>query len=377
MKITIPSKVLKERMSFLDQVAKKRITGISYGNMRLRVDGDILSITAINQRLCVTERLTEFTSDGDLDMVIESEVILPVIKMVGSGDIELEQMEDYTLMVRYPDGELKSKAGRVEVFPIVYKNPDTEPIVLDIERFVPSIRKAAMFTRVEEFQPAMDNVCVEISGKDIFVVSTDRMNMYRHRFDNETNIPDGTVYVSTETANLLDKYARGKKGFLSIRKDDRRTYFHMDDVDIYELGFNGVYWQWRLIESIVPNGGTLTFRKAALMDSLARCQSVNNSWMNLRYDGEVLHVDSEDVLMSLSIKDRIIPSEAESDPMDICLSVDPLRRCISALSGGDITLKRCPERRCVAFSDKDDGNERVLIMESVPGDDPKAGKKRR
>ena len=370
----INSKLIGDKLSTLEQIAKKKISGLTFGDMKMSYKSGRLSITAINAKTCVTVYIDNVSGVGDGEFVINSSSIISLTKKMKSCDMDFVTEDGRNMTVTYPTGSMSFVIGRAEIFPIVYSLPDTEPMILDLSIYGKALSKAAVFTKEDNDRPALGTVIIDIIGDDVFVVSTDINNMYRLKTPNKDNWPDGRIYISGELAASLDKYIGKDAKTVSVWRNERRVYFHVENVDMYEIPYEGGFFNWRSLDKDFAFDSTLKVNRDEFRSALSRCSISDMLTLSLKVNGLMVDMIAENTFEGMTIKDTLMAQGKDGIDIDIYLSFEPVLKALSVIDSENIVIKRFSQGKFLRFMSEDNPDEWVMEMESVKLDEPKGRK---
>lgn len=370
----INSKLIGDKLSTLEQIAKKKISGLTFGDMKMSYKSGRLSITAINAKTCVTVYIDNVSGVGDGEFVINSSSIISLTKKMKSCDMDFVTEDGRNMTVTYPTGSMSFVIGRAEIFPIVYSLPDTEPMILDLSIYGKALSKAAVFTKEDNDRPALGTVIIDIIGDDVFVVSTDINNMYRLKTPNKDNWPDGRIYISGELAASLDKYIGKDAKTVSVWRNERRVYFHVENVDMYEIPYEGGFFNWRSLDKDFAFDSTLKVNRDEFRSALSRCSISDMLTLSLKVNGLMVDMIAENTFEGMTIKDTLMAQGKDGIDIDIYLSFEPVLKALSVIDSENIVIKRFSQGKFLRFMSEDNPDEWVMEMESMKLDEPKGRK---
>lgn len=359
---TIGRKELAATLATLGKISKG-IPAISFGDMSVKVDDGQLSITALNRKTCLTRRIGGLGTEGSGSFVIDSVPLLSLVKKAGDKEVSVSVEDGRNMTVACGETTMTLPIGNQDVFPRIFGAPDGEPMELDMDALSGPLGSAARFTLSDTDMPALDNVKIETRGGVVTIYSTDRNSLYRYRVPEITAWPDGDIFMSSDMASsLTEKMGKGKALMWSL---DRMTFLHTADADMYEIPYEGNYYDCSIFERDPEPDVRVKVDPKELAGALSRCSVSEMYSVEMSVEGDTISLMAFNELTGVRIRDKVRTISRTGEDVSFVMGISQLDRAIGVMPKGNVTISRWSARHYVRIAPDGDGGEWVMAMESI------------
>lgn len=267
-----------------------------YEGIKLSAKNDTLTLTATDTELTIEKKIkAEVLMEGET--VVVGKYFVDFTKKLEKEQVELSQLYDSQLQIKYSDSEGELQIYPVENFP-VFNKTEQDYFELSQTEFKKIVERTVIACSVDDSRPILKGCLFDINDGILTAVALDgfRMAVVKKEVKASGNfkavIPSKTLL---EITRLLDSEEKDIK----IHVEKNSLFVEFENTVIYSRLIEGEFVKYN---HILPTSfaNTVTVNRQALLSSIERASIFAR---NDRYN--VIKLDVKEDLMNISAKSEV------------------------------------------------------------------------
>jgi DNA polymerase-3 subunit beta len=267
-----------------------------YEAIKMSAQGDKLTLTATDNELTIEKTIkAEVLMEGET--VVVGKYFVDFVKKLEKEQVELSQLYDSGLQVKYSDSEGELQVFPVENYPLISKGEE-DFFEVKADEFKKIVDRTVIACAVDDSRPILKGCLFDIENGMLTAVALDgfRMAVVRKEVnasrDLKAVIPSKTLL---EITRLLDKDTETIK----VHIDKNSLYVEFENTVIYSRLIEGEFVKYN---HILPTKfeNSVTVNRNVLLSSIERASIFTR---NDRYN--VIKLDVKEDIMNVSAKSEV------------------------------------------------------------------------
>lgn len=284
--------VLKVSKALSVKAANPVIEGI-----KLVALGDTLTLTATDMELTLEKKIkADVLMEGET--VVVGKYFVDFTKKLEKEQVELSQLYDGQLKIKYSDSESELQVYSAESFPKFEKTEEENYFVLSQKNFKDIIEKTTIACSTDDSRPILKGCLFEIKDNVLTTVALDgfRMAVFKKEV---VSGGDFSAIIPSRTLNEITRLLSDEEKDIKIYIQKNNLYAEIENTVVYSRLIEGEFVKYN---HIIPSSfsNIVTVNKNLFLSSIERAAIVAK---NDRYN--IIKFDIKEKVMNISAKSEI------------------------------------------------------------------------
>ena len=271
MKFTCSQQQLSKALNTVSKAVTTRTTIPILKGILLEAEENQLKLAASDLDLSI-ERTLSATVLEEGSLVVSSKLFSDIIRKLPAGDIEIEQVENNTVLIRCKSSEFTIVGQPADEFPSMgeMENAYQHKILLEKELLKDMIKKTAFAASIDESKGVLNGVLFDMTKDALTMVALDgfRMAIAREQMEQEE---DKKIIVSARILNEISKIISDceEDTDISFVLDEKRASIELAQTKVSLRLLDGEFIKYK---DILPKESKtkVTVSRSDLLDSIER-----------------------------------------------------------------------------------------------------------
>ncbi|WP_130863089.1 DNA polymerase III subunit beta [Bacilliculturomica massiliensis] len=269
MKFTCSQQSLSKALNTVSKAVTTRTTIPILKGILLETEGSQLKLAASDLDLSIEKRIdVEVQEEGSL--VVSSRLFSDIIRKLPGADVEIEEMENNTVIIRCLASEFTIVGQPADEFPNIGDVGEDQRLLFNKELFKDMVKKTSFAASIDESKGIIVGVLIDMTADGLTMVALDgfRMAITREAVKNEE---EKKIVISARILNEICKIISDsdESDDISLILDEKRAVVLADQTKIVLRLLEGEFIKYR---DILPkeHRTRVTVGKSDLLSSIER-----------------------------------------------------------------------------------------------------------
>lgn len=270
MKFTCEKDVILKEISIAQEIISSKNMLSILSNVLLEADNNTLTIRATDLKVGFETKIpVEVTVPGSTTIFCDK--FLGILRSLPSGDIEFEEQENETFIIRplFKKIDFRLKSISSEKYPEIQLDSNSGYFEISQKEIIDMISQTVFAVSDDETRYFMNGVYLDQNDSNIIMVATDGRRLSLIQNDSADTLPEFPgVIVPPKVLNLVRKLASGE-GLIQISITDKNIFINFDNQKISSSLIEG---QFPNYQRVIPDSQDqkLTVDKYELIEAIKR-----------------------------------------------------------------------------------------------------------
>lgn len=337
MKLTCKQKELTRALSLVGRAVNPNNTLPVLNNILLRAEksGDI-SLSATNLEIAIHAHFKAEVKEAGA-LTVPAKVFESYVSLLSSEEVQLEVLENLTLLVKSKNSETKIKGIVSDEFPLLPKVNPEHQISLPVEAIKESLEQVAFSASVNISRPILMGVYWKFEKDGLRLVATDSYRLAEQKIPLEGNAIDLNFVTPSRTAQELSRIlsATEEKEF-QIEMSKNQVLFKVEGMELISRLIEGHFPPY---EQILPKTSKtmmvlntsefiLGLKKVAIIAK----ETTNN--LRIKVDPSGMKISTEETQIGSGTTN--ISGKVEGESVEVALNAQYLLDVLAHLKGENV-----------------------------------------
>lgn len=341
MKIEVSGIELKNRVSRIKSIFSKS-NNQNFGKyIRLIISDCKIGIQAMNDRIAVYDEIRCFSDLEDTltnSFLLDAETFIKFIEG-HEQDLTIELFKDMEIKISYKTGSFSTVYWLDTNYPSFFYPENAPDFIIRSSNFVPSLKRAFKFTKLDEFRPEIETILLDISGDRVNIVSTDLQRLFVSSKFIEDDQIEKSIMLSYQAASILYESLADDDMDIRVYSDSVRTFLQFDTIILSDINLERSFVNYRIVTDRFVPCSKIVVNKDLFIKALTSVSTIE-SMIHVEVNNGVMKLRSEDMgerkKLIENIDVEVIEGEEECKFLTVSKNILPSLR---VLSGDQITLE--------------------------------------
>ena len=369
MKLRLNTDQLRKAVSSLMKAVPSKALIPIYDSLLVEPDGDRLRITASDGELTVSTMVTLEENSKGSSFAIPPTVLNDLLKNLPSGEITIEQKQDYSVNIIWDCGASVMPVFEARDFPLPAKPADSAASISSTQKILKeAIEKTAFAASPDnDVRPVLTGVLLDCTGDTLSLAASDTHKMMIYQ---EGQIaPERPVQaIIPRKAAMMLKGMLEKEGQVEMKIDDSSAHFLFGANELTTRLINGRYPDYK---SVIPknNENLLTVGRNDILNIIRRisvCSDRASMMLRMDLGTDSIRISAQDLGFSISAKETM-QCTYDGQSMSIGFKAPMIIEVLSAIESDEVNLYFGAPNRALLVTPSDPTAEPVkgIVMPSA------------
>ena len=373
-RVKTSGKELYDRLSKIEPLVKSRTASLeSSSRILFTCDGERFSLFYFNGTTGVTDSFegVDFQVSGAVErkrFLVDATTLTPFLK-TKKRDIEIIVEDNNTLIIKHSSGSFEMAWENADKYPTLYREPETDAVILKSSYFVPVLKRSFAFLMTDEDYASAGLTSVHVEAKNgvIDVVSTDRFKMYLNRKKVE-GTGDFSLNISRGVADILYGYTSKEDTDIRVSNDGSRTFFSFHGVVIYTQDMVGKFPNYgKVFDGFTPSLSA-DVDKDSLKNAMDGMSVTDFDCLELNILCHSIGITNLNTEKRLKIQESIpVISFSGEEAESVVVGRENTMTALRSVTGTPVTIEYSSANKMVRFRTKEDEDSTVIISSYFRG----------
>jgi len=367
MRFIVSSTELLKHLNAISRVISSKNTLPILDNFLLKLEGNVLTITASDLETTLITKLDLENASEDGLVAIQAKILLDTLKEFPEQPLTFNiDLDSMSVDILSANGKFSITGQNGEDFPVLPALGEVKHAI-DVSHDVLSsgINKTLFATADDELRPVMNGIFIELSPEEMTFVASDAHKLVRYKRADVKSEDLSSFILPKKPASLLKNLLPREEGTVKLEFDDKNAFFTLNGFKVICRLVEGKYPAYN---SVIPtnNPNELIADRLECYNTIKRVSVFANQASNLvrlKLTPNELIVSAQDVDFAISAVETI-KCEYTGNPMEIGFKSTFLVEILSNLSSSDVKIKLSdPSRAGLLLPvEKENENEDILML---------------
>lgn len=269
MKFTCNQQTLSKALNTVSKAVTSRTTIPILKGILLKAQNDQLILSASDLDMSIEKKIdVSVKEEGAL--VVSAKLFSDIIRKLPSGEIEIEEQENNTIVIRCKSSEFVILGQPSDEFPCIGEISEKNKLTIEKELLKDMIKRTSFAASIDESKGIIVGVLIEIEENLLHMVALDgfRMAVNREQVENDDV---RKIIIAARILNEINKIISETEEDtdLSIILDDKKAVFLLEDTKIVLRLLEGEFIKYK---DIIPkqHQTRVIINRSELLDSIER-----------------------------------------------------------------------------------------------------------
>lgn len=374
MNFTVSCSALLSRLQSVGRVISNKSPMEILDNVLLKVENNILTITASDLETTMTTSLELESCDGEIVIALPAKLMMDTLKEFSEQPLTFDiNPENYAVVFRTETGSYNFIGQNGSEFPKAQAlTEDAKRFDISTDVLASGISKTSFATSSDDLRPAMTGILFSIMSDAITFVATDAHKLVRIKNTTVTSDEEISFILPKKPATLLKSILAGEKGEVKVTFDNKNIVFELPSYQLICRQIEGKYPNYN---NVIPqnNPYKLIADRLVLINALKRIMVFANQGTHLikfAINSGNITLSAQDIDFSISAEERI-PCQYDGDPIHIGFKGPLLIDILNGITSSDVIIELSDPTRAgiiLPFENEPDEDLLMLIMPMLIND---------
>ncbi len=374
MNFTVSCSALLSRLQSVGRVISSKSPMAILDNFLLKVENNVLTVTASDLETTMTATLELESSDGDIVIALPAKLLMETLKEFSEQPLTFEvNTENFAVLFRTETGTYNFIGQNGMEFPKAQElADDAKSITMPAELLAGGVSKTSFATATDDLRPTMTGIFFNFMPDAVTFVATDAHKLVRLKNTSVHSEEEMSFILPKKPATLLKNILGGEKGDVNVSFDNKNIVF---DMPSYRMICRQIEGRYPSYNNVIPqnNPYRLIVDRLVFINALKRVMAFANQGtmlVKLAISAGSIQLSAQDIDFSISAEERIA-CQYEGDAIHIGFKAPLLIDILNGISSADIIMELADPSRAgiiLPFENEQDEDLLMLLMPMLIND---------